>query len=118
MDLNKVISVMEMVAINAGDMLMGIQPKSKRLETRKDFLTDADLKSEEIILRALASEYPDIPSFSEEKGLCIEAGLPLLNSALSSNAASFSFHAVLIGLATFSFVPNQYSVKEEAISLV
>ena len=68
MDLNKVISVMEMVAINAGDMLMGIQPKSKRLETRKDFLTDADLKSEEIILRALASEYPDIPSFSEEKG--------------------------------------------------
>ncbi len=68
MDLNKVISVMEMAAINAGDMLIGIQSKSKRLETRKDFLTDADIKSEEIILRALASEYPDIPSFSEEKG--------------------------------------------------
>ena len=45
-----------------------MQPKSRRLKSRKDFLTDADLKSEEIILRTLAAAYPDIPILSEERG--------------------------------------------------
>ena len=59
---------MERAAISAGQMLNEMQPKSRRLASLKDFLTDADLKSEEVILRALATQYPDIPSFSEEKG--------------------------------------------------
>lgn len=68
MNLDKALTVMEEAAINAGRVLDKMQPETRRLESRKDFLTDADLKSEEIILRALATEYPNIPSFSEEKG--------------------------------------------------
>ncbi len=59
---------MEEAALAAAKELETLQPQSKRLETRKDFLTDADLKSEEIILRILGNAYPDIPSLSEEKG--------------------------------------------------
>lgn len=68
MNLEKALAVMEAAAISAARILGEIQPKSKRLESRKDFLTDADLKSEEIILRTLGKAYPDIPSLSEEKG--------------------------------------------------
>lgn len=68
MNLDKALAVMEEAAIKAAHILDEIQPKSRRLESRKDFLTDADLKSEEVILRTLAAEYPNIPSFSEEKG--------------------------------------------------
>lgn len=66
--LTKALAVMERAAIAAGNMLLELQPRSRRLLSRKDFLTDADLKSEEVILRTLASEYPDIPAFSEEEG--------------------------------------------------
>lgn len=62
------LSTMEDAAINAGNLLLSMQPKTRRLDSRKDFLTDADLKSEDVILRALRKEYPDIPSFSEESG--------------------------------------------------
>src|SRR3989338_346942 len=62
------LTVMENAAIHAARVLTRMQLKSRRLESRKDFLTDADLKSEEIILRTLAAEYPNIPVLSEEKG--------------------------------------------------
>lgn len=68
MNLDKVLAVMEEAAIKAAHVLDEMQPTSRRLESRKDFLTDTDLKSEEVILRTLAAEYPDVPSFSEEKG--------------------------------------------------
>lgn len=68
MDLTAVLNVMEDAALSAAKELTTLQPQSKRLETRKDFLTDADLKSEEIILGILTKVYPDIPSLSEEKG--------------------------------------------------
>lgn len=68
MNLNKALVVMQKAAFDAGCMLLQRQSTVKRLESRKDFLTDTDLKSEEIILRALLSAYPSIPSYSEEKG--------------------------------------------------
>ena len=68
MNLKKAIVAMESAAIKAGQMLCSIQTQSKRLQSRKDFLTDADLASERIILNALARDYPDIPVLSEEKG--------------------------------------------------
>ena len=67
-DLNEALMVMETAAVKAGHILLEMQPQSRRLESRKDFLTDADLESEEVILHTLSSKYPDIPSFSEEKG--------------------------------------------------
>lgn len=68
LDFYSAIDAMKRVAVDAGKLLVQMQPKIKRLEARKDFLTDADLKSEQVILSLLASEYPDIPSLSEEKG--------------------------------------------------
>lgn len=68
MDLNKVLYVMEKAAVKAGRMLERLQPKSRRLKSRKDFLTDADIKAEKIILNTLTAEYRQIPQFSEEKG--------------------------------------------------
>ncbi|KKW12496.1 MAG: Inositol-phosphate phosphatase [Parcubacteria group bacterium GW2011_GWA2_49_9] len=67
-DFNTTLTVMENAAINAARVLAKMQPKSKRLESRKDFLTDADLASEKVILSALAAKFPDIPVLSEEKG--------------------------------------------------
>lgn len=68
MNLEKALAVMEGAAIKAASALKRLQPRSRRLESRKDFLADADLRSEEIILHTLATEYPDIPTLSEEKG--------------------------------------------------
>lgn len=68
MNLDETLAVMKKAAIKAGSVLKTQQSKTRRLESQKDFLTDADCKSEEIILRTLKSEYPDIPSLSEEKG--------------------------------------------------
>ncbi len=45
LDLNKITKLMEKVAIDAGEMLLTLQPKTIRLDSRKDFLSDADLKS-------------------------------------------------------------------------
>lgn len=67
-DLQKALKTMEQAAVDAGQLLVTMQPKSRRLESRKDFLTDADLVSERTILSILATEYPEIPSLSEEKG--------------------------------------------------
>ena len=67
-DLGKATTLMESAAISAGDMLLELQPHSRRLVARKDFLTDADLKSEKMILDILSSRYPDIAVLSEEKG--------------------------------------------------
>lgn len=67
-DLNKALLVMKRAAIEAGQMLVTRQPATRRLESRKDFLTDADLKSEKVILSILEASFPEIPSLSEEKG--------------------------------------------------
>ena len=68
MDLNRALAFMKKAAFDAGSQLCKMQLQSRKLASRKDFLTDADLMSEGIILRTLASEYPDIPALSEEKG--------------------------------------------------
>ena len=68
MNLDKMLFVMETAAMSAGRIVHEMQRHSTRLESRKDFLTDADLRAEEVILDTLASEYHEIPSFSEEKG--------------------------------------------------
>lgn len=68
MDIERAIQVMESAAKKAGDALVAMQATSVRLASRKDFLSDADLLSEEIILRELSTAFPSIPAFSEEKG--------------------------------------------------
>lgn len=68
MKIENALTVMQAAAVKAGEMLMKTRAGVKRLESRKDFLTDADLKSEKIILSELSRAYPDIPSLSEEKG--------------------------------------------------
>lgn len=55
-------------ARTAGEMLIRLQRQVSRLESRKDFLTDADLKSEGLILETLKIDFPDIPAFAEESG--------------------------------------------------
>ncbi len=67
-DLTKALVVMELAATKAGRMLLEMQPRAKRLPARKDFLADADLKSDRIILDALAETYPDISAYTEENG--------------------------------------------------
>lgn len=66
--LTEAVRTMEEAALKAGCVLVKMQAKSQRLTSPKDFLLDADLKSETIILRILASSYPKIPALSEEKG--------------------------------------------------
>lgn len=68
MDLNNALDIMMQAGIRAGQMLLEIQPQAIRIESKKDFLTDADLRSEDLILEILNSYYPEIPSLSEEKG--------------------------------------------------
>lgn len=66
--LERAMSVMKSAAREAGARVLTMQPETRRLAARKDFLTDADLRSERIILEALSGQYPNIPAFSEEKG--------------------------------------------------
>lgn len=56
------------IAKEAGDAIMEIYEKDFRIEYKDDKspLTEADLKSNEIICNALATLYPDIPLLSEE----------------------------------------------------
>ncbi|MDO8430715.1 MAG: inositol monophosphatase [Candidatus Taylorbacteria bacterium] len=68
MNIKNLLAVMETAALRAGSIVEKLQPKSRRLSSRKDFLSDADLQSESIILEHLTNEYPDIPALSEEKG--------------------------------------------------
>lgn len=68
LNLTRTVEIMERAAIEAAVALSKMQPKTRRLAARKDFLTDADLKSERIILDTLANEYPNIPAYSEEAG--------------------------------------------------
>ena len=67
-NLEQALETMEAAATRAGHMLLYMQPRTQRLAASKDFLIDADLKSEKIILDILKAQYPDIPSFSEESG--------------------------------------------------
>lgn len=67
-DLSSALQTMERAAIDAGELLVAMQPESRRLASRKDFLTDADIYSERSIVTTLAAERPDIPALSEEKG--------------------------------------------------
>ena len=56
------------IAKEAGDAIMEIYEKDFTIEYKDDKspLTEADLKSNEIICNALANLYPDIPILSEE----------------------------------------------------
>ncbi len=62
------LSTMEKTALAAGRMLLEMQPLALSLPTRKDFVSDADHRSEELILRALQARFPEIPILSEEAG--------------------------------------------------
>jgi myo-inositol-1(or 4)-monophosphatase len=62
------LTLMEAVARAAGNMLVDMQIEATRLVSRKDFVSDADIKSENIILSALRSAFPEIPAFAEESG--------------------------------------------------
>lgn len=68
LDLNHVFTNMAYAAFYAGRAMQGRQPNTKRLSTRKDFLTDADGQAEEMILAHLRDAYADIPAHSEEAG--------------------------------------------------
>ena len=68
LQMTDVLDVMEKAAVGTGAMLLEMQPRAKSLSTRKDFVSDADLRSEELILRILRSRFPDIPILSEEAG--------------------------------------------------
>lgn len=70
MNLRKLSIEVLIVAREAGDQLLGFQPDVKRLEARKDYLTDADLLSERIIFEGLRrlETGPDVPFYSEEAG--------------------------------------------------
>lgn len=56
------------IAVKAGDAIMEIYNKDFQIEQKQDNspLTEADLKSNEIICEALNSLYPSIPLMSEE----------------------------------------------------
>ncbi|MFH1401480.1 MAG: inositol monophosphatase [Parcubacteria group bacterium] len=57
------------IAEKAGEVLLKLQKDVRKLEKdRKDFLTDADLKSNNIITSMLKSLNPEIPIYSEENG--------------------------------------------------
>jgi 3'-phosphoadenosine 5'-phosphosulfate (PAPS) 3'-phosphatase len=64
MSIKSIVPVMEAAALGAGALLTRMQAETRRLASRKDFLTDADLRSEEHILRALGTQFPHIPAFS------------------------------------------------------
>lgn len=59
--------VVEKAALLAGAKLASLSPKTLE-KPRKDFLTDADIASEEVIIEHLQKHYPQIGVFSEEQG--------------------------------------------------
>ena len=62
------ISLPELVKIakEAGKLLLTHQSGVKRIESDKDFLTTADLKSDSLIFKRLVKLTPNIPIYSEE----------------------------------------------------
>jgi myo-inositol-1(or 4)-monophosphatase len=58
--------IMGDVAKHAGRVLLNMQPTAIRLESRKDFLVNADLESDRLIKQGLAIHFPDITYTSEE----------------------------------------------------
>ena len=66
-ELSRVLAVMEQAAFKAGSSLLSMQPKTRRLASRKDFLTDADNLADKIISEELARKFPNIFYSSEEK---------------------------------------------------
>jgi myo-inositol-1(or 4)-monophosphatase len=67
-DITLACKTMESVARKAGNKLLEQQPIAKSLPTTKDFLSDCDLLSENIILSYLGEQFPHIPALSEEQG--------------------------------------------------
>lgn len=66
MDLSKAVRVMELAALKAGRHLLTLNPGTTRMESRKDFLSSADLESDNIIRDILHKDFPDIYYSSEE----------------------------------------------------
>lgn len=62
------INIIKDIAIKAGDEIMKIYNKDFNIDYKNDKspLTEADLKSNEIICKSLKKEYPSIPLISEE----------------------------------------------------
>lgn len=59
------------IAVGAGEILMNFRKEGFRTQTKSDsfdFVTSADLKSEEYILKRLSEEFPNDSILSEEKG--------------------------------------------------
>ncbi len=62
-------AVLPRIAQDAGIMLLQMQEEVQVIDqSYKDFVTDADLKSEEFIIRELKREFPGIPTYAEESG--------------------------------------------------
>ena len=69
MDLRRIEQTARKTALSVGKMLLEMQPRATALaQSYKDFVTDADLKAEEMIARELWQEFPAIPMYAEEGG--------------------------------------------------
>lgn len=67
------LAMIEQVAFQAaraaGGMLLEMQPRVAVINQKyKDFVTDADIKAEAMILDALSLAFPGIPAYAEESG--------------------------------------------------
>lgn len=64
---NDLLEAMLDAVLQAGAAMLKLRPHSTRLEACKDFLTDADLRADEIIRNLLGQRHPFIYYSSEEK---------------------------------------------------
>lgn len=63
------LAVARLAALRAGAMLIKLQPQAQKInQKRKDFLTNADLRSEALIMKRLKSAFPDDYFYGEEGG--------------------------------------------------
>lgn len=66
-EISDYLKIMRHAALKAGRELLALQSSVRRLESRKDFLSDADLKADGLIQKILGEHFPAIPYFSEER---------------------------------------------------
>lgn len=67
-DIGRTLEKMRLLALKTGEALLLRQGCAQTLPTSKDFLSDADLLAEKLILEELGGTFPGIPFLSEEKG--------------------------------------------------
>lgn len=62
-------SILPRIAADAGNMLLALQDNVVAIDqTYKDFVTEADLRSEQFILTELSRHWPGVPYYAEESG--------------------------------------------------